>query len=93
MLAAPAVPRRMAQRARVAERENFEIDCRCVTAPTLVITGERTLDHVVPCEETLKYLELIPGSTCQLLERTGHLGTVLAPDRFAEIVSNFSRSL
>ena len=93
VLAAPAVPRRMAQRARVAERENFVADCRCVTAPTLVITGERTLDHVVPSDETLKYVEMIPGATCQVLERTGHLGTVLAPDRFAAIVSDFSQGL
>lgn len=93
VLAAPAVPRRMAQRARVAERENFEVDCRSVSVPTLIITGERTLDQVVPCEETLKYADLIPGATCQLLERTGHLGTVLAPERFAQIVSRFSRGL
>ena len=90
---APAVPRRMGRRAQLAERQNFEADCRCVKAPTLVITGERDLDQVVPCDETMMYLDLIPGASFQLFERTGHLGTVLAPDRFAAMVSRFSRTL
>jgi 3-oxoadipate enol-lactonase len=83
----------MSLRARLAERQNFEADCTSVKAPTLVVTGERDLDQVVPCDETMKYLDLIPGSRFQLFEGTGHLGTVLAPDRFANIVSTFSRTL
>lgn len=90
---APAVPRRMSLRARLAESQNFEADCRRVCVPTLIVTGERDLDRVVPCDDTMKYLDLIQGSSFQLFERTGHLGTVLAPDRFAAIVSRFSRSL
>jgi pimeloyl-ACP methyl ester carboxylesterase len=83
----------MSRRARLAERQDFEADCSCITAPTLVVTGERDLDLVVPCDETMCYLTLIPGSSFQLFERTGHLGTVLAPDRFAAIVSDFGRTL
>jgi pimeloyl-ACP methyl ester carboxylesterase len=64
-----------------------------VTVPTLVVTGERELDQVVPCDETMSYLKLIRGSSFQLFERTGHLGTVLAPERFAAIVSRFCRAL
>jgi len=90
---APAMPRRISRRAHLAERQNFEADCARVTAPTLVVTGERDLDQIVPSEETMSYLDLIPGSSFQLFERTGHLGTVLAPDRFAAIVSRFSRTL
>jgi pimeloyl-ACP methyl ester carboxylesterase len=90
---APAVPRRMSLRARLAERQNFEADCARVRVPTLVVTGERDLDQVVPSDETMGYLDLIPGSSFQLFEQTGHLGTVLAPDRFAAIVSRFSRNL
>jgi hypothetical protein len=41
----------------------------------------------------MRYLDLIPGSSFRLFEQTGHLGTVLAPDRFAAIVSSFSRNL
>jgi pimeloyl-ACP methyl ester carboxylesterase len=90
---APAAPRRMSRRAHLAERQNFEADCTHVTVPTLIVTGERELDMVVPCEETMSYLQLIRGSSFQLFERTGHLGTVLAPERFAAIVSQFCRAL
>ncbi len=93
VLKAPAMPRRMGLRACLAERQDFEADCARVKVPTLVITGERELDQVVPCDETMRYLDLIPGSSFQLFERTGHLGTVLEPDRFAAIVSRFSRAL
>jgi pimeloyl-ACP methyl ester carboxylesterase len=83
----------MSDRARLAERQNFEADCACVKVPTLVVTGERDLDQVVPSDETMSYLDLIPGARFQLFEQTGHLGTVLAPDRFAAIVARFSRTL
>jgi pimeloyl-ACP methyl ester carboxylesterase len=89
---APAVPRRMSRRARLAERENFEGDCAVVTVPTLVVTGEPDLDQVVPCDETMRYVELIPGASFRLFEHTGHLGTVLAPERFATIVSRFANN-
>jgi pimeloyl-ACP methyl ester carboxylesterase len=49
----------------------------------------RELDLVVPSEESMLYLTLIPGARFELFERTGHLGTVLAPERFAAIVSRF----
>ena len=90
---APAVPRRMSRRAHLAECQDFEADCMCVTAPTLVVAGEPDLDQVVPSDQTMSYLELIQGSTFQLFEKTGHLGTVLAPDRFAGIVRQFERTL
>jgi pimeloyl-ACP methyl ester carboxylesterase len=90
---APAVPRRMSERARLAVRENFEPDCRRITAPTLIVAGDPDLDQVVPNEDTMRYLDLIPGSSFQLFERTGHLGTVLAPDRFGAIISRFARNL
>jgi hypothetical protein len=35
------------------------------------------------------YLTLIPGAQFELFERTGHLGTLLAPERFATIISKF----
>jgi 3-oxoadipate enol-lactonase len=90
---APAVPSRMSRRAHLAECQDFAADCMCVTAPTLVVAGERDLDQVVPSDQTMSYLELIEGSTFQLFEKTGHLGTVLAPDRFAGIVKEFLRTL
>jgi pimeloyl-ACP methyl ester carboxylesterase len=93
VVGAPAAPRRMGHRARVAEHQDFEADCMCIKVPTLVVTGERELDQVVPCDETMTFLDFIRGSSFQRFERTGHLGTVLAPDRFADIVSRFCRTL
>jgi pimeloyl-ACP methyl ester carboxylesterase len=89
ILTAPAMPQRMGRRARLAEGQNFEDDCARVSVPTLIVTGDAELDRMVPCDETMRYLALIPGAQFQRLERTGHLGTVLAPDRFAAIVSKF----
>lgn len=93
VLAAPAIPSRMSRRAQLAAPERFEDDCAGVTAPTLVITGERDLDRVVTCDETLDYVSLIEGARFQLLEHTGHLGIISAPDRFASIISRFYRTL
>lgn len=93
VLAAPAIPSRMSRRAQLAEREPFECDCASVQAPTLVITGERDLDRVVKYDETMDYVALIAGARFQLLEHTGHLGIISAPDRFASIVSRFYGTL
>ena len=89
VLRAPGVPWRMVMRARMAAAENFEHDCARVTAPTLVVTGERDLDNVVRQDDTMSYLTAIAGARYQLFERTGHLGTMSAPERFAAIVSRF----
>jgi pimeloyl-ACP methyl ester carboxylesterase len=93
VLGAPAIPSRMSQRAEMAARENFEGDCGCVKAPTLVITGERDLDRVVKYDETMDYVSLIEGAQSDVLAHTGHLGIISAPDRFAAIVSRFGRTL
>jgi pimeloyl-ACP methyl ester carboxylesterase len=89
VLRAPAVPWRMVSRARMAAAENFEGDCARVSAPTLVVTGERDLDSVVRQDDTMSYLTAIGGARYELFDRTGHLGTISAPERFAAIVSRF----
>ena len=88
-MAAPAIPSRMSHRARMAGAEHFETDCARVTAPTLVVAGERELDNVVKHDDALEYLALIAGARFELFEHTGHLGTVSAPEKFAAIVSKF----
>ena len=93
VLAAPAMPSRMSHRAQMAARESFAGDCACVKVPTLVITGERDLDRVVKYDETMDYVSLIQGARPHLLEHTGHLGIISAPDRFAAVVSQFGRTL
>jgi pimeloyl-ACP methyl ester carboxylesterase len=92
-LAAPGIPWRMAARGRLAAAESFEADCLRIVVPTLVIAGERGLDKVVPTDGTMEYVQSIAGAEFYLFERTGHLGTVSAPDRFASVVSAFLRRL
>lgn len=67
----------------------FDADAARVAAPTLIVTGECGLDRVVPVEVTRQYLHLIPGARAATIERTGHIGLVTRPDRFAEIVGDF----
>ena len=54
-----------------------------------IVTGEPRLDRVVPVESTRQYVDLIPQVRYHMMERTGHLGLVTQPERFARIVSNF----
>ena len=86
---APVSLSRMAARARMITSEDVTPDCARITAPTLVVTGESHLDHVVPVEGSSEYLRLIPDARAVVLERTGHLGTITRPDAFAAIVRGF----
>lgn len=80
----------MATRARSLGSHDIVADCRRVKAPTLVVTGERELDRVVPVSSTATYSELIPGARSVVLERTGHLGTITRPTVFADMVHSFA---
>jgi 3-oxoadipate enol-lactonase len=82
----PGSARRMAARVRKLAGHDFVAEARLVRAPTLVVTGEPSLDRVVPVEGTREYLALIPGSVGATLERTGHIGPITRPAAFAEIV-------
>lgn len=63
--------------------------CRGIHARTLVITGERHLDRVVPFDSTREYLDVIPGARHAVLAGTGHVGLVSKPDEFARLVGDF----
>ncbi|MCU1384311.1 MAG: bioH [Acidobacteria bacterium] len=89
-LAAPVSLTHMAARARMIATEDVTPDCARITAPTLVVTGERHLDHVVPVEGSSEYLRLIANARSVVLERTGHLGSITRPDAFAAIVQAFT---
>ncbi len=65
-------------------------DCSRVAAPTLIVTGERDLDFVVPAEGSIAYRHLIPGAQSVVLERTGHIGSITRPAAFADIVAQFT---
>jgi pimeloyl-ACP methyl ester carboxylesterase len=80
----------MAGRARMVATFHTVADCARVTAPTLVVTGEPALDHVVPADGSAGYLSLIRGARGVVLERTGHLGWITRPADFAAIVRDFA---
>jgi len=89
MARAPVTPSLLARRIRLALAEDFAKDCAAVTAPTLVLTGEKGLDRVVPVESTREYLRLIPGSIGAELPRTGHIGCVTRAGEWAARVWEF----
>jgi 3-oxoadipate enol-lactonase len=88
-LKAPLSPSRMAARARMIAGYDVEAACARITAPTLILTGEPGLDHVVHADTTSQYARLIAGAESVTLERTGHQGSLTRPDAFAAIVHGF----
>jgi 3-oxoadipate enol-lactonase len=90
LMKAPLSLARMGRRARLIGRLNLARDCDRVSAPTLVVTGERGLDHVVSVDYSNGYLSLIRGAQGVVLERTGHLGAITRPEQFAAIVRDFA---
>jgi pimeloyl-ACP methyl ester carboxylesterase len=85
----PVSPTAMASWVRAWMQCDFEPDCRRIAAPTLVVTGERHLDKVVPVSQTLEYLGLIRAARHVELRGTGHVGIVSRPDDFARTLSSF----
>ena len=89
LLSAPVSFAKIARRAQLIEATDIAADCAKVTAPTLVVTGERAFDHVVSVDSTLEYLRAIPQSTHVELKSTGHLGSVMRPHEFTAMVRTF----
>lgn len=79
----------MAHRARLIGASSLRADCRNVTAPTLVMTGEPELDRVVPVASTLEYTAEIPNARYIRLEQTGHVGYITRPPEFASAIRTF----
>jgi len=89
LLSSPISLSRMAARARLITSMDVGPDCERITAPTLVITGERGLDHVVPVDGSTAYATRIRDARAVVLERTGHLGSITRPEAFADAVHAF----
>jgi pimeloyl-ACP methyl ester carboxylesterase len=85
----PAQPQLMARRARLLEDVDIAADCARIEAPTLVITGDESLDRVVPTASTREFVKQIRGARYAMMDRTGHLGSLTQPERFARIVGEF----
>jgi pimeloyl-ACP methyl ester carboxylesterase len=86
---APLSIARMAERGRLLERLRVEADCARISAPTLVITGDRALDRIVPVEGTEQYAQRIANARYVSMPDTGHLGSNTRPREFAAIVHDF----
>ena len=92
LMTAPPQLSATAARARMIDPVSAEADCNRVTAPTLIVTGEPSMDHVVSVTSS-EYIRLIAGARSAILERTGHVGTMTRPDAFASLVHDFARSV
>ncbi len=88
VVTAPTSPARMARRIAWARAHRFA-DPRGITAPALVITGEASLDKVVPVDVTTRYLNDLKSAQHVVLEHTGHIGLVTRPDAFANVLERF----
>jgi len=86
---APMIPSLMADRISLTQQTDFAPDCSRIRVPTLILTGEEPLDRVVPVASTRLFCTLIPGAESGILERTGHLGAMTQPSRFADVVGKF----
>jgi pimeloyl-ACP methyl ester carboxylesterase len=85
----PALPWLMARRVRLMQTVDLAADCARITAPTLIVTGDPSLDLVVPVDSTRQYLSRIRGSRYEMMENTGHTGSLIVPERLARIVGTF----
>jgi 3-oxoadipate enol-lactonase len=92
VLSAPISLRSMAARAQIIAATDLTADCARITAPTLVITGEAGLDHVVPVEGPSEYTRRIANARAFVLERTGHLGSITRPEAFCDVIRTFVES-
>jgi pimeloyl-ACP methyl ester carboxylesterase len=82
-------PARVARRVRLVESVQLDRGLTAVRVPTLVVTGDAELDHIVPVRLTEEYTRLWPHAERATLARTGHIGLVTRPDAFAAAVGSF----
>jgi pimeloyl-ACP methyl ester carboxylesterase len=83
-------PTRMARRVQLLQSVDLRQELARVTTPTLLITGEPSLDRVVPVADTHEYLRLWPQASIAMIARTGHLGLITRPVAFANVVVPFA---
>jgi pimeloyl-ACP methyl ester carboxylesterase len=89
LLRYPPLPPLMARRVRLMQTLDLTEDCRRISAPALIVTGHPSLDRVVPVESTRRYLLYIPNSRYEMMENSGHSGSLTQPDQLAGIVGTF----
>jgi pimeloyl-ACP methyl ester carboxylesterase len=82
-------PGRMARRVHLLTSVRIDTELTRVKVPVLVVTGEESLERVVPPRLTREYAAIWPHARVETLRRTGHLGMITRPHDFAAIVSRF----
>lgn len=84
-------PMRMARRVGLLAGIDFAAEFSLMQQPTLLMTGEPSLDRVVPVRQTTReYGALFPHARFATLEHTGHLGLITRPGEFARLVVAFA---
>ena len=82
-------PALMARRIHLLAPVDLTREIQTVNVPTLVITGEKTLDRVVPVDATREYARIWPHARVHTLARSGHIGLITRPVEFAGLVVPF----
>ena len=86
-------PGRMARRVHllssVSGPGRINVELAHVKVPTMIVTGEESLERVVSPRITREYLAIWPHARVETLARTGHLGMITRPEEFAALVSGF----
>lgn len=83
-------PGRMARRVGLLSGIDLQREVATVSVPTLILTGEASLDRVVPVRATREYAAMWPHAEVMTIERTGHLGLITRPDEFADVIVSFA---
>lgn len=83
-------PGRMARRVSFIPGRTLQASIAGVNVPTLVVTGDASLDRVVPVAKTHEYVAMWPHARVATIANTGHLGVITRPDEFARIVVPFA---
>ena len=85
-------PGRMARRVSLVPDRALQAKIAEVNVPTLIVTGDGSLDRVVPVSRTHEYVAMWPHARVATIANTGHLGLITRPDEFARIVVPFAES-
>jgi pimeloyl-ACP methyl ester carboxylesterase len=86
-------PGRMARRVHLLSSVfgpgRIDTELANVKVPTMIVTGEESLERVVAPRITREYLAIWPHARLETLARTGHLGMITRPEEFAALISGF----
>jgi pimeloyl-ACP methyl ester carboxylesterase len=86
----PFSPGRMARRVHLLQAQDLHGELADLRVPTLIVTGDTSLDRVVPTALSHEYVRMWPHARVATIANTGHLGLITRPEEFARIVVPFA---